>query len=87
MCKWLNKTIGFKICKERRKKKITQEQLAFKSFVDKTYLARIEGGRANPSVKVLYKISRCLRMRLCDLFCHSHLLVCCVVLLSFSDAV
>lgn len=88
MCKWLNQTIGFKIGTERKKKRISQEELAFKSFIDKTYLARIEAGRANPSIRVLYKISRCLKMHLSDLFRHSHFLIFFVVLLSqYTDTI
>lgn len=48
----------------RKKRKFSQEQLALLSDIDRTYLARIEEGKANPSVKVLNKLSRVLKIRL-----------------------
>jgi len=32
--------------------------------IDRTYLARIEEGKANPSVKVLNKVSRIFKIKL-----------------------
>ena len=61
------KRLGERISGERKCRNITQERLAFLADMDRTYLARIEEGKANPSIKVLYKISRNLRLRLCDL--------------------
>jgi transcriptional regulator with XRE-family HTH domain len=46
---------------------LSQEQLALLSEIDRTYLARIEEGKANPSIKILYKLSRILRVKLYDL--------------------
>lgn len=43
---------------------LSQEELAFMAAIDRTYLARIEGGKANPSIKVLNKICRSLKTRL-----------------------
>ena len=51
----------------RKKRKLSQEQLALLSDIDRTYLARIEEGKANPSVKILNKIARVLKMRLATL--------------------
>lgn len=56
--------LGKKILKIRHKRKLSQEQLALLSDIDRTYLARMEEGKANPSVKVLNKISRILKTRL-----------------------
>ena len=56
--------LGKKILKIRHKRKLSQEQLALLSDVDRTYLARMEEGKANPTVKVLNKISRILKTRL-----------------------
>lgn len=61
------KRLGSRICGERKCRDMTQEKLAFLAEVDRTYLARIEEGKANPTVKVLYKLSKSLRIRLCDL--------------------
>lgn len=57
------KKLGGRIIIERKKRNLSQEQLSLLSDVDRTYLARIEGGKANPTIKVLNKISRVLRMR------------------------
>ncbi len=59
--------LGNRISGERKCRDLTQEKLALLAEVDRTYLARIEEGKANPSIKVLYKIARRLRIRLCDL--------------------
>lgn len=56
--------LGEKIIRVRQKRKLSQEQLALLSDMDRTYLARIEEGKANPTVKVLNKLSRVLRTRL-----------------------
>lgn len=59
--------LGERIIFERGKKRLSQEQLALLSDVDRTYLARVEEGKANPSVKVLNKLSRTLKIRLNEL--------------------
>ncbi|MBI3366362.1 helix-turn-helix transcriptional regulator [Candidatus Roizmanbacteria bacterium] len=56
--------LGERIIIARNKKKLSQEQVALLSDVDRTYLARIEEGKANPSIKILSKIARILRIRL-----------------------
>ncbi len=56
--------LGERIIIARNKKKLSQEQVALLSDIDRTYLARIEEGKANPSVKILSKIARILRVRL-----------------------
>lgn len=59
--------LGDRIIEERKKQKLSQEQLALLSEMDRTYLARIEEGKANPSIKILYKLSRILRIKIHDL--------------------
>jgi len=58
------KRLGEKICCARRKRSISQEKLAFLSDVDRTYVARIEEGKVNPSLKIVHKIARALRVRI-----------------------
>ena len=60
---YLYKRLGEKICSVRRRRAISQEKLAFLSDVDRTYVARIEEGKVNPSVKVIFKIARALHIR------------------------
>lgn len=61
------KRLGEKIISERNKKRISQEQLGLICDVDRTYIARIEEGKANPTIKALYKIAKGLRIRLSKL--------------------
>ena len=61
------KRLGDKVSLERKRRRLSQEKLAFLSAVDRTYLARIEEGKANPTIKVLGKLSRALQMRIYQL--------------------
>lgn len=56
--------IGKRIAIIRKRKKITQDHLSFIADMDRTYLTRLERGRANPSVKMLHKIARKLRIKI-----------------------
>lgn len=62
------KKIGKRIYVERKKRRLSQEELAWESRLDRTYIARIEEGKANPSIKVLCKIARRLNLRVRELF-------------------
>ncbi len=59
--------LGIRVIIERKRKRLSQEELAGLSEIDRTYLARIEEGKANPSIKVLNKIARKLKIRLHEL--------------------
>jgi len=61
------KRLGEKIISERSKKRISQEQLGMICEIDRTYIARIEEGKANPTIKALYKIAKGLRIKLSKL--------------------
>lgn len=56
--------LGNCIVKIREKKHISQEQLAFKSGIDRTYISRIEQGRANPTIRIVEKIATALKVKL-----------------------
>jgi len=56
--------LGNCIVKIREKKRISQEQLAFRCGVDRTYISRIEQGHANPTIRIIEKIANALRVRL-----------------------
>ncbi|MBW7960527.1 hypothetical protein B6D29_02565 [Microgenomates bacterium UTCPR1] len=56
--------LGSSIVRTREKRRISQEQLAFRCGVDRTYISRIEQGRANPTIKVIEKIATALKTRL-----------------------
>jgi transcriptional regulator with XRE-family HTH domain len=50
--------------KLRQQRKLTQEQLAFASKIDLTYLGGIERGRRNPSLMVMARIAEALGVAL-----------------------
>ena len=56
--------LGQCICRTRAKKQLSQEQVAFRCDVDRTYISRIEQGHANPTIKILQKIATVLRVKL-----------------------
>lgn len=57
------KRLGETIINSRQKRGLSQEQLALLSDVDRSYLAEVERGKANPSVKFLHKISKTLKIK------------------------
>jgi len=57
------KKLGERVFVERKRRKLSQEKLSFLCDIDRTYLARIECGKANPSMRVLRKLSRVLKVR------------------------
>ena len=61
------KRVGVRILLERKRNGFSQEDLAGMSHIDRTYLARIEEGKANPSLKVLWRIACKLRISISDL--------------------
>lgn len=64
----LPKTLGKKVQKLRKAAKLTQEELAEKVGVSRAYMGYIEQGRNTPSLEVLEKIARVLKIKLSDLF-------------------
>ncbi len=64
----INVEIGKRIEYLRKQKKFTQEELAFRSNINKNYLCDIEKGRRNPTLIILSKISNGLEITLEELF-------------------
>lgn len=60
--------LGRTIKKIREQKKMTQEDLADKAASNVSYLAKIENGYVNTSVRYLIKIARGLGVKVRDLF-------------------
>ncbi len=52
----------------RQKKNLTQEQLAEKAAINVSYLAKIENGYVNTTVRYLIKLARGLKVTVKDLF-------------------
>jgi transcriptional regulator with XRE-family HTH domain len=64
----IRKKIGLRIKEYRTNLKLTQEALAFKAEVDKTYLNEVENGKRNVSVINLEKIILALDTNLTEFF-------------------
>jgi len=58
----IRKKIGDRIKELRQGLKLTQESLAYKAEVDKTYLNEVENGKRNVSVINLEKIIKALEV-------------------------
>ena len=64
----LRDRVGSNIQRLRREKKLSQEELADRAGIHQTYLSGVEGGKRNPSVLVLDRISKALGVDAMDLF-------------------
>ena len=60
-------TIGKQIRKYRRAREITQEQLAEQIGVSLAWIGRLERGAGFPTIQLLIKIARVLRIKVHDL--------------------
>ena len=63
----IEKQLGKRIRRFRETQNLSQEELAYKASVHRTYLGGIERGERNPSLKNLAAIARALNIRLADL--------------------
>jgi len=61
------KLLGETIRIIREKKRMTQEDLADKAQIDVSYLAKIENGYVNTTIRYLIKISKALGVKAKDL--------------------
>ncbi len=64
----LPKALGKRIQKFRKNTELTQEELSEKIGISRAYMGFIEQGRYSPSLEVLEKIAKVLRIRMSDLF-------------------
>lgn len=60
--------LGIKIQKLRKNQGLPQEEFAHKVGISRTHAGHIEQGRKSPSLEVLEKISRVLKVTVKDLF-------------------
>lgn len=63
----ITKTICKKIRKYRHEAGLTQEDLAEKVGVSRVYIGYVEQGRNTPSLEILGKIAKALKVRLSDI--------------------
>lgn len=64
---FIYRRLGDKIYQSRKKIGLSQEGLSILSHIDRTYVGRIEQGKANPSFKTMCKLSKALKIKLADL--------------------
>ncbi|MDD2934143.1 MAG: helix-turn-helix transcriptional regulator [Methylotenera sp.] len=60
--------VGKRLTALRRRSGISQEELAFRAEIDRTYISQIERGVCNPSLFVLHKVSSVLKVTVTMLF-------------------
>jgi len=60
--------VGQRIRELRKKLKLSQEALAYKAEVDRTYMTDVENGRRNVSVEILEKIIGALDVSIAEFF-------------------
>lgn len=63
----VQKNFGKRLAEIRTNKNITQEKFAFDIGVDRTYVSYIERGKRNPSLWVLWRMSKLLNVKLPEL--------------------
>ena len=56
----INKALGNNIRALRKKKELTQEELAYKAELDYSYINQIENGKRNPSMEAVERIAKAL---------------------------
>ena len=64
----LKKKLGKNIIYHRKKVDMSQEELSYISDVDRKYIYMIEKGISNPSIEIIFKISKSLNVDFKDLF-------------------
>ena len=63
------KAVGQRVRRLRLGSGATQDVLAERCGIYRTYLSRIEAGAANPTLVVLGALAAALNVELCELFC------------------
>lgn len=64
-------TIGLRIKEIRTEKNLTQEAVAFKAEIDRTFMNHVENGKRNVSIETLEKIlCSGLEMNFHEFFCN-----------------
>jgi len=62
------KALGLRIKALRAERQITQEDLADRCGMFRTYMSRIESGQANPTLTMLHDIAAAFKVDIRDLF-------------------
>lgn len=56
------KEFGLKVRESRLKLGISQEELGFQSGLDRTYISGIERGTRNPTLEIIMKLAKALKI-------------------------
>jgi len=64
----IKQKVGNRIRELRKQLQLSQESLAYKSEVDRTYMTDIENGRRNVSLEILEKIIKALEISFTEFF-------------------
>ncbi|MCD4783538.1 MAG: helix-turn-helix transcriptional regulator [Candidatus Eremiobacteraeota bacterium] len=64
----IKKRFGLKIKRLRKERKLSQEKLAEKAFLDRTYIGGVERGERNISLLNIEKIANALDLNIINLF-------------------
>lgn len=68
MCNDFKKEFGNKLKTLRKSKKLTQEELFFKSSISRSHIGMIEKGKRDITLSAIFKLSRALDVNLSELF-------------------
>ncbi|MGI8951787.1 MAG: helix-turn-helix domain-containing protein [Chitinophagaceae bacterium] len=60
--------VGQRVKQLRKQLQLSQESLAYKSEVDRTYMTDVENGRRNVSIEILEKIITALEVSFAEFF-------------------
>lgn len=63
-----HKKFGIRVKELRKEKDISQEDLAFKIGVDRSYMGFVERGERNPTLSKIIKIAKTFKITLEELF-------------------
>jgi DNA-binding XRE family transcriptional regulator len=64
----IKEKVGRKIAELRKEAGLTQEQLAVKTNLDRTFIGYLEKGNRSPSLETSNKIARALGIKIEDIF-------------------
>lgn len=64
----VSRKVGKNIKKIRKKKGLTQEELALEAGLNRAYIGYIERGKRNPSTETVAKIAKVLKVSLSKIF-------------------
>lgn len=64
----IRKAVGKKLTQIRKRKGLSQEELAFECDLHRTYISGIERGVRNPTVLILDKIAKALKISIREFF-------------------